>query len=442
MKKSGVVILLVLLIGALGLIAAVPVSAPTVESSPELSVSDSQTTQQDTESLNSIPADGLVTQNGQTCYYLAGEKQTGLQYIDGKAYIFDESGNMLKSGWYTAEGCSFYLNDSGAGVVKCWRLGEDGKYRYLKADGTMAVNEWIIDYDNIYYVGEDGKKRTGTQTIDGTEYHFDEDGILLSGLIGLQYISGKAYIFDETGHMLKSGWYTADGSSFYLNDNGAGVVSCWRLGEDGKYRYLKADGRMAVNEWIVDYGTTYYVGEDGRKYTGTRTVDGQTCVFDADGALISNTMIVGLRYIDGKAYIFDESGNMLKSGWYTANGNYFYLNDNGAGVVNCWRLGEDGKYRYLKADGTMASNEWVVDYGSAYYLAADGKKVTGSMMIDGKNFLFDEDGKLVSGPTGLHYICGRAFIFDQNGEMQKSGRFVADGYTFYLDEMGAGVFSS
>ena len=333
MKKSGVVILSVLLIGALGLIAAVPVSAPTVESSPELSVSDSQTTQQDTESLNSIPADGLVTQNGQTCYYLAGEKQTGLQYIDGKAYIFDESGNMLKSGWYTAEGCSFYLNDSGAGVVKCWRLGEDGKYRYLKADGTMAVNEWIIDYDNIYYVGEDGKKRTGTQTIDGTEYHFDEDGILLSGLIGLQYISGKAYIFDETGHM-------------------------------------------------------------------------------------------------------------LKSGWYTANGSYFYLNDNGAGVVNCWRLGEDGKYRYLKADGTMASNEWVVDYGSAYYLAADGKKVTGSMMIDGKNFLFDEDGKLVSGPTGLHYICGRAFIFNQNGEMQKSGRFVADGYTFYLDEMGAGAFSS
>ena len=226
MKKSGVVILSVLLIGALGLIAAVPVSAPTVESSPELSVPDSQTAQQDTESLNSIPADGLVTQNGQTCYYLAGEKQTGLQYIDGKAYIFD------------------------------------------------------------------------------------------------------------------------------------------------------------------------------------------------------------------------ESGNMLKSGWYTANGNYFYLNDNGAGVVNCWRLGEDGKYRYLKADGTMASNEWVVDYGSAYYLAADGKKVTGSMMIDGKNFLFDEDGKLVSGPTGLHYICGRAFIFDQNGEMQKSGRFVADGYTFYLDEMGAGVFSS
>ena len=54
---------------------------------------------------------------------------------------------------------------------------------------------------------------------------------------------------------------------------------------------------MAVNEWIVDYGVTYYVGEDGRKYTGTRTIDGQTCIFDADGALISNTIITGLRIL-------------------------------------------------------------------------------------------------------------------------------------------------
>ena len=444
MKRSCMVLLSVLLIGALGLLTAVPVSAPEEENSQILSSTtiDSEAAEYDADSLASTPQDGLVTQNGETCYYLSGEKQTGLQYIDGKAYIFDESGVMMKSGWYEADGSAFYLNDNGAGVVKCWRLGEDGKYRYLKADGTMAVNEWIIDYDMIYYLGADGKKYTGSRTIDGVDYQFDENGVLIGGLIGLQYISGKAYIFDENGHMQRSGWYTANGDYFYLNDNGAGVVKCWRLGEDGKYRYLKADGTMAVNEWIVDYGVTYYVGEDGRKYTGTRTIDGQTCIFDADGALISNTIITGLQYIDGKAYIFDEQGNMLKSGWYTAGGDSFYLNDNGAGVVSCWRLGEDGKYRYLKADGTMATNEWVVDYGIAYYVGEDGRKYTGTRMIDGKSFTFDQDGKLVSGPTGLHYISGRAYIFDQYGNMQKSGRYVADGYTFYLDDEGAGVFSS
>ena len=45
----------------------------------------------------------------------------------------------------------------------------------------MAVNEWIIDYGMIYYVGEDGKKFTGSQTIDGVAYQFDEDGVLVSG---------------------------------------------------------------------------------------------------------------------------------------------------------------------------------------------------------------------------------------------------------------------
>ena len=148
MKRFSILLLAVVLIGALGVMTAVPVSAPG-EDSPSLSstATDSEAIEySDTPGLTaSVPQDGLVTQNGQTGNDLSGEKQTGLQYIDGKAYIFDESGEMCKSGWYSAEGSSFYLNDNGAGVVKCWRLGEDGKYRYLKADGTMAVNEWIID---------------------------------------------------------------------------------------------------------------------------------------------------------------------------------------------------------------------------------------------------------------------------------------------------------
>ena len=58
--------------------------------------------------------------------------------------------------------------------------------------------------------------------------------------------------------MQKSGWYEADGDWYYLNDYGAGAVSCWRDGTDGKPRYLKSDGKMARNEWIEDYGNWYY----------------------------------------------------------------------------------------------------------------------------------------------------------------------------------------
>lgn len=105
----------------------------------------------------------------------------GLVYRDGKAYIYDDAGQMQKSGWYEADGNWYYLNDYGAGAVSCWREGTDGSPRYLKADGKMARNEWIEDYHKWYYLGLDGVPVTGARTLDGTEYRFDENGVLLSG---------------------------------------------------------------------------------------------------------------------------------------------------------------------------------------------------------------------------------------------------------------------
>ena len=88
---------------------------------------------------------------------------------------------MQKSGWYEADGDWYYLNGYGAGAVSCWRDGTDGSPRYLKADGKMARNEWIKDYGNWYYLGLDGTPFTDARTLNGKEYRFDENGVLLSG---------------------------------------------------------------------------------------------------------------------------------------------------------------------------------------------------------------------------------------------------------------------
>ena len=299
--------------------------------------------------------DGLVTQNGKTYYYVDGIRQTGLHYINGKAYIFDRNGVMQKSGWYEAEGDSFYLNDYGAGVVKCWRLGTDGKYRYLKADGRMAVNEWIVDYGKTYYLGADGKKYTGTRVIDGKSYTFDSNGVLITETTGshkssdyaVKYVNGKAYIYDGDGQMLRSGWYTAGGASYYLNDYGAGVVKCWRLGTDGKYRYLGADGKMKTNCWIKDYGRWYYVKGDGTRY--------ESC---------------WVKFGD-KWYWFGGSGKMAESQWLTLNGKKYYFTESGAMAANRWI--QDGKYwYYLGADGTILTNTRTPD---GYRVDSQGRLV-------------------------------------------------------------------
>ena len=55
-----------------------------------------------------------------------------------------------------------------------------------------------------------------------------------------------------------------------------------------------------------------------------------------------------------------------------------------------------GSY-YLKSGGYMAHKEWIYDpdYQAWYYLKDDGVYVTGTYAVDGKNQLFQENGKWV-----------------------------------------------
>ena len=361
---------------------------------------------------------------------------TGLVYRGGKAYIYDDRGEMLHSGWFQAEGDWFYLNDYGAGVVKCWRNGEDGSPRYLKADGTMAHNEWIEDYHNWYYLDSDGRKYTGRHRIDGRWYTFDSNGVLQtsgsgSGSTTTSYTvrydkNGKARIYDRNGSQVRSGWYEVDDEWYCINDYGAGVVKCWR-DKDGQPRYLKADGTMAHDEWIQDYGNWYYLDSDGVKYTGTHTIDGTRYTFNSNGVLQtgsgsgsgsgSATTGYTVRYDEnGKARIYDRNGNQVRSGWYQADGKWYCINDYGAGVVKCWRL-RDGKYRYLKADGSMAANEWVQDYGYWYYCKSDGTRYESSWaQIGGKWYWFGGSGKMMA-DGWLTLADGNTYYFYADGHM-------------------------
>ena len=176
------------------------------------------------------PADtGLVTENENTYYYVNGIKQTGLQYIRDKAYIFNNSGIMQKSDWYQADGNWYYLNDYGASVVNCWRL-KGGKYVYLGADGKMKTSCWVKDYDNWYYVKADGNRYESSWA----------------------KIGGVWYWFGGSGKMAESQW----------------------LKLDGKWYYFTGSGAMASNKWVKSGAYWYYLGSSGAMLTNTTTPDG------------------------------------------------------------------------------------------------------------------------------------------------------------------------
>lgn len=187
--------------------------------------------------------------------------QTGLVYENGKAYIYDENGNMLRSGWYQADGDWYYLNDYGAGVVNCWRV-KDGEYVYLGSDGKMATNQWVQDYGDWYYVLADGTRYESTWA----------------------RIGGSWYWFGGSGKMMSNGWLRlADGYWYYFNPSGA-MATGWKY-VGGQWYYLTGSGAMATNRWVQTGGLWYYVGSDGAMLTNTTTPDGY--YVNADGVWVS-----------------------------------------------------------------------------------------------------------------------------------------------------------
>ena len=52
----------------------------------------------------------------------------------------------------------------------------EGKWYWLKADGTRAASEWITYDNNRYYFDGDGVMYTGMKEVDGTRYYFHSWG--------------------------------------------------------------------------------------------------------------------------------------------------------------------------------------------------------------------------------------------------------------------------
>lgn len=120
-------------------------------------------------------------------------------------------------------------------------------------------------------------------------------------------------------------------------------------------------------------------------------------------------------------------------GWALSNNTWVYLNSNGNRVTNEWKKGADNLWRYLNSKGEMAistwaddeyyvdsngimvTNQWVKtkprwsDYASEewFYFGSSGKVVEdGWKKIDGKSYLFDDDGIMQTGwsEDGLYYL--------------------------------------
>ncbi len=125
-------------------------------------------------------------------------------------------------------------------------------------------------------------------------------------------------------------------------------------------------------------------------------------------------------------------------GWTMSNNAWVYLDKNGKKVTDEWRKGADNLWRYLNYKGEMAINSWADD---DYYVDSNGIMVTNQWVktkpqyendAEDAWFYFGSSGKVAK--DGKKKIDGKNYIFDDEGVMQTG--WYEDGM-YYLGEDGA-----
>ncbi len=175
----------------------------------------------------------------------------------------------------------------------------------------------------------------------------------------------------QSGDYITNSWIRHGNSYYYLDEKGEMATECL-IKTDGDLYYVDINGVKAVNQWVSisddnSQGGTqaatawYYFGSKGKAYRNIR------------------------KRIDGKYYIFDENGHML-SGWqpYGNNDNLYYLGTADEGWAH---IGWQNLESHKNEPGTY----WYY-FGTSGISYQDTKK-----KIDGRYYIFDEDGQMLSG---------------------------------------------
>ncbi|MBQ3546229.1 MAG: RICIN domain-containing protein [Lachnospiraceae bacterium] len=198
-------------------------------------------------------------------------QNTGWVQSDGKWYYFDESGVMKTSCWIDN---TYYMKADGTMAVL--EVVDNGRY-YVDAEGKwVKETKWVKVNDNWYYLISGTVQKSKWARVNDKWYYFDASGIMQTsrwinstyyvkadGTMAISEIvdSGRYYVDAEGKWVKETKWIQVNGYWYYLEE-GVVQTSKWIRG----VYYVKADGTMAVSEWVDD--GKYYVGSDGKWVEG------------------------------------------------------------------------------------------------------------------------------------------------------------------------------
>ena len=352
---------------------------------------------------------------------------------DGTWYYYDKDGNRVEDEWKKSGDNWFWLDSEEGGAMATDKIIDDNDDTYyVDGNGVMVTNTWVKvvneDQDDddpaeyrYYYMQSNGKAYKGSgdkvskKTIDGKQYAFDEDGIMLYGWV------------DEDGTMVndEDGWADA---TYYFGS--------W---EDGSMKtgWQKITVHDSDNDKDDDYDYWFNFKANGKK-----CVQLDNGSEDTDATWKNN----------GKYYHFDTRGVMVYE-WYptqnttsnlhsASNWSYFNSPEDGAKVVKGWFKvvgpNEDTSFKELDSE-SFASVDGVKNEDARWYYN-DGREeglVAGKIKkIKGKYYGFRPDdgekgGAMLKGLCALE-MDGENIVKVYDDDMD------ADDLDDFLDGVDAG----
>jgi len=367
------------------------------------------------------PLTNTVVTIGGTKYvfgYYGRLKTSGSVEVDGVRYIADSKGiahTVSGNGWMNIDGNFYYVKDGALVIEQVLTIG--GKLYGFGDDGMMYAYQDFGIYDSVagqtkyYRAAKDGSiYKGGWYQIGSRWYYADAQGVAPNETI--VEIGGTKYIFGYAGELRTSGSMTMDGTTYIADAKGVAhaVTGTGWIRVDSSFYYAK-DGQLVTHRVIKIGGTYYGFDYDGEMYTSRNGSfsayfgdEGYTSGYfrakDTSGALYINEWYQGREWVDGSNrdvwYYYGEGGKAV-SGLMTIKDKTYLFNYNGR-LLSGGAVSDGGDY-YVADENGIATK----------VTTTDGWKTAG------KNYYYFEGGTYVQ--TAIKVIGGKYYAFNDNGKM-------------------------
>gem|GEM_PF-6383739 len=226
---------------------------------------------------------------------------------------------------------------------------------------------------------------------------------------------GNEWRFFKNGASVTNSWQKDGSGWMYLDSNGRITKSNWAKDSKG-YCWLEANGYVSTaTKWVKRGGDWYHITKGYRDQNKWMKDSKGWCYLGADGKMVTNGWAKDSK---GYCWIASDGYMPVATKWIKYDGGWYHITK-GYRDQSKWMKDSKG-WCWLQADGRMLTNGWakdskgncwigpsgymlettrLVEYAGDTYGIEKGYMVTGrTIRIDGTDYTFDNDGKLIEAP--------------------------------------------